>query len=347
MAKGKLRAKLRSKFTRRTGDDVKKASSQDPNDDDAEDLHPDYASVESSPWGTFGNHREHHRDPSGGRTTPSLKGLTISTTSTVLNPNVIPEEEENTVQPAIRTIRRRRANDLIRKSIVLKKLNIFKRTCKWAYSIIDSDKSGQIDKKELYTGLLLIHLQLAAFLGPAACRPVTREQANKLFDLMDTDHSGTLSEDEFEQVMLVLCSNIVTRVILLFSMTIVLLPICARYIVSLLATLYNSKQQILSLPLSPYLTAFWNFLTNQISNKRHIIIIMDPIFNSVKFVWNSLYNCTAFLLGKIPKSVMDTIPFTIVSSILGSLLVPWCLFKIDAFFEYMARRKRSGKAKKE
>ena len=128
MAKGKLRAKLRSKFTRRTGDDLKRASSQDPplsnDDDDAEDLHPDYASVESSPWGTFGNHREHHHAPSGGRTSPSPKGLTISTTSTVPNPNVIPEEEEDVIQPAVGTARRRRRannDDLVRKSIVLNK----------------------------------------------------------------------------------------------------------------------------------------------------------------------------------------------------------------------------------
>jgi hypothetical protein len=31
------------------------------------------------------------------------------------------------------------------------------------------EKNGQVDKNELYMGLLMVHLKLAKFAGPAAC----------------------------------------------------------------------------------------------------------------------------------------------------------------------------------
>lgn len=39
-----------------------------------------------------------------------------------------------------------------------------------AFEMIDADGSGEVDEKELYSGLLLIHLKLGTYAGPAACR---------------------------------------------------------------------------------------------------------------------------------------------------------------------------------
>lgn len=38
----------------------------------------------------------------------------------------------------------------------------FKSLVKWAFNICDTDKSGTIDKAELYTGVLLVHLKIAS-----------------------------------------------------------------------------------------------------------------------------------------------------------------------------------------
>ena len=46
------------------------------------------------------------------------------------------------------------------------------RFCKlvdYVYNVCDADKTGQIGKSELYAGLLLVHLNLAKYAGPAAC----------------------------------------------------------------------------------------------------------------------------------------------------------------------------------
>jgi hypothetical protein len=39
-----------------------------------------------------------------------------------------------------------------------------------AFELVDQDGSGTIDEKELYSGLLLIHLKLGTYAGPAACK---------------------------------------------------------------------------------------------------------------------------------------------------------------------------------
>jgi hypothetical protein len=46
----------------------------------------------------------------------------------------------------------------------------FKDMSTSAFDLVDVDGSGTVDEKELYSGLLLIHLKLGTYAGPAACR---------------------------------------------------------------------------------------------------------------------------------------------------------------------------------
>jgi Ca2+-binding EF-hand superfamily protein len=96
----------------------------------------------------------------------------------------------------------------------------FRKWCEWAFQVIDTDKSNSVDEKELYSGLLLIHLKLGTYAGPAACRPLGRERCHAVFQKMDLDGSGHLDYDEFQQVMSVLFGNIVLRVLAQWSLTI-------------------------------------------------------------------------------------------------------------------------------
>jgi len=100
----------------------------------------------------------------------------------------------------------------------------FKKLTDWAFKTIDADGSGEVDKKELYTGLLMIHLKLATYAGPAACRPATREYCEKIFDQMDVDKSGELDREEFTEVMQIVCAQVFTRVAIQWTMTLMIVP---------------------------------------------------------------------------------------------------------------------------
>jgi hypothetical protein len=46
----------------------------------------------------------------------------------------------------------------------------FLKYCDIAFDLVDTNGNGVVDETELYAGLLLIHLKLGSFLGPAACK---------------------------------------------------------------------------------------------------------------------------------------------------------------------------------
>jgi hypothetical protein len=50
------------------------------------------------------------------------------------------------------------------------KTRFFHNMCQSAFEVVDADGSGEVDEKELYSGLLLIHLKLGTYAGPAACK---------------------------------------------------------------------------------------------------------------------------------------------------------------------------------
>lgn len=52
----------------------------------------------------------------------------------------------------------------------LARRKFFVKMADQAFELVDADGSGDVDEKELYSGLLLIHLKLGCYAGPAACR---------------------------------------------------------------------------------------------------------------------------------------------------------------------------------
>mmetsp|Transcript_24772 Transcript_24772/g.32978 ORF Transcript_24772/g.32978 Transcript_24772/m.32978 type:complete len:80 (+) Transcript_24772:737-976(+) len=63
-----------------------------------------------------------------------------------------------------------RAIEIKKDTTTITHSNLFCRICDDTFDTIDTDISGFIDERELYNGLLLIHLQLASFAGPIACK---------------------------------------------------------------------------------------------------------------------------------------------------------------------------------
>jgi Ca2+-binding EF-hand superfamily protein len=195
----------------------------------------------------------------------------------------------------------------------------------WAFKSIDIDKSGRVDKKELYSGLVLIHLKLAAYLGPAACRPATREYVEEIFEALDEDESGELDKEEFSKVITMLISQMTTRVILQLSMTLVIVPMIAGYVFNCICVGYKYVRHIIS-----NMNQF-----DKISSK--ISIMMEE--NIYSRMPDAVVAASAIIQAKVgnilTKELMETLPITIIGVLLGMLLVPWAFLKCDAIIEKM------------
>lgn len=106
----------------------------------------------------------------------------------------------------------------------LTRTNIFHHLVHWSFQQCDTNCTGQLQKEELYTGILLVHLQLAKYAGVAACYPPTRHTIYKLFDASDHNQSGYIEEIEFTNIMMVACTQITSRIVVYYMIIILSVP---------------------------------------------------------------------------------------------------------------------------
>jgi len=104
----------------------------------------------------------------------------------------------------------------------------FKDLVDWAFDTMDTGKTGSIDKKEFYSGILLIHIHLAKYAGIAACKPPSCDDVYSIFEESDVDSIGTLDKKTFADVTTTLSSRILARVAMQWLMLLVIIPIISR-----------------------------------------------------------------------------------------------------------------------
>lgn len=181
----------------------------------------------------------------------------------------------------------------------------FKRLTKWAFGVCDRNKSGEINKTELYAGLVLVHLNLAKYVGPAACFPPSRDTVDKLFDASDDNNSGGIDEEEFNQIMIVPCSEITGRIVTYYTILILAVP----YLVS----------------------AIIHFLD---------ILGVDETVRAVdKNVWEAYAPALLQrLTDMIPDSTWESLPQTLTSTALFYMVIPMTWNFIDVRLHRYAER---------
>lgn len=201
----------------------------------------------------------------------------------------------------------------------------------WAFDAVDVDQSGLVDKKELYSGLILIHLKLASYLGPAACRPASRTHVYEIFDLIDFDHSGNLNRVEFGTVMLLFSSQIITRVVLHILMAIIIVPFLSKYIVV-------------------SLVRFNTFTTQVFSEVNEVKIVKEAIYRCAKNVFVFLLpdgmlqfvlKAKMFVQQFLTDESTDTVILTMIGILIGMILLPWIFSQCDEIYESLAKQKRN------
>jgi len=101
----------------------------------------------------------------------------------------------------------------------------FQKKVDAAWEACNKDGSESINKDGLYTGIIFIHLKLAENAGSAACHPPSREVCDKLFEAADADKSGNVDKEEFSDIVVILCGQLLKRMIAYYGFMIVLVPI--------------------------------------------------------------------------------------------------------------------------
>mmetsp|Transcript_6907 Transcript_6907/g.16919 ORF Transcript_6907/g.16919 Transcript_6907/m.16919 type:complete len:231 (+) Transcript_6907:128-820(+) len=115
---------------------------------------------------------------------------------------------------------------------ILTKSKAFRTLVSKSFDSMDDNGNGSIDRLELYAGVLLVHLNLAKYVGPAACYPPDRDACDRLFEAADRDDSGNLDRNQFHWIMGVLCARILSRIFAYYVVLILLVPVLASKLVS-------------------------------------------------------------------------------------------------------------------
>lgn len=191
------------------------------------------------------------------------------------------------------------------------------------------DNSGSIDKKEMYSALLLVHLKLATCMGPAACKPPTRKYVNSIFDHLDIDKSGELEREEFACAMTILCSQITSRVFIQWTMVLMIVPFISKMILDCLVNLIWILRSI------------WIKVDQYEEFTEYVETFARKM---VTTIFELMPSKVQQLLATLPVDIMSSIPLTIVSSLLGTILVPYLIFKCDEAFHKMAAKKKNASA---
>ncbi|KAG7344590.1 EF hand domain containing protein [Nitzschia inconspicua] len=142
-----------------------------------------------------------------------------------------------------------------------------------AFHDMDYQRNGHVDKLELYTGVLMVHLKLAKYAGPAACYPPTKQVCDQLFDAADVDNSGFINQQEFSSILRVLCAQILFRMAVYYIILILLVPFVAAKVVATMGIpngSYLAMAAEQSISLATFLGAIptiWNLIDERASQK--------------------------------------------------------------------------------
>jgi len=108
---------------------------------------------------------------------------------------------------------------------------MFQKKVDDAFAACDSDEDGTINKLELYTGVIFIHLKMAENIGPPGCNPPSKDVCDAMFEASDADEDGKIDRSEFDAIVEVLCATIVWRVTIYYFLLVLTMPFLATRLI--------------------------------------------------------------------------------------------------------------------
>jgi hypothetical protein len=145
---------------------------------------------------------------------------------------------------------------------------------------------------------------------------------------MDADQSGNLNQDEFCNVMMLLFSNVLFRVMVQWSMTLLIVPLIAQALLDFMYAIGNVTYSII-VNLDEY-SHVANYIELTVEAVGEALLDQMP-----SFVLKTSAKAGHYLRA-IPDAVWNSIPLTLLSTILGMLVVPYLILQVDDFFQHLA-----------
>jgi hypothetical protein len=127
---------------------------------------------------------------------------------------------------------------------------------------------------------------------------------DELFEASDDDSSGDIDKEEFQQIMVILCSQVTSRIAVYYGILILLAPYLAK----------------------------WTLQTLDFIGVDDIFLGVDKLF--ISYAPTSLVS----LVGLIPDSLWSTAPEQIMSLLLFFLVIPILFNQIDQHSRSVAER---------
>jgi len=145
-------------------------------------------------------------DPKGRSMMTSILPDLVADTESDTSPILLTSMEPNTYRTVVH------ATEQHEQLAWYTRTKYFKALVEWVFYSLDAENTGAIDKKELYSGILLIHITLAKY--ALGCQPPSSALANQLFESLDVSRTGTLNKRQFTYAMTKLSSPMLSNMLL-------------------------------------------------------------------------------------------------------------------------------------
>eukprot|EP00537_Pseudo-nitzschia_pungens_P005931 CAMPEP_0172360534 /NCGR_PEP_ID=MMETSP1060-20121228/4546_1 /TAXON_ID=37318 /ORGANISM="Pseudo-nitzschia pungens, Strain cf. cingulata" /LENGTH=404 /DNA_ID=CAMNT_0013082557 /DNA_START=420 /DNA_END=1634 /DNA_ORIENTATION=+ len=225
--------------------------------------------------------------------------------------------------------------------------SFFERMCDDAFDSIDIDRSGEINESELYQGLLLIHLKLGLYFGAPACKPISAENVKSLFRKLDTNRDGSLDKTEFRNVLVLLMGNVVARIVFQFVCMLVIVPLVAATVLDsvgrgwttltgIVVPLWERYEPLVEVALG------WDLVKKYSVAALGYLQSIEPLHaagSAVAELWESF---VAAPVRDVPQDTWDSLPLTMVSTMLSLMIVPMAILRTDGAFQFLALKISGG-----
>lgn len=189
----------------------------------------------------------------------------------------------------------------------------FKKVCKGTFDEVDHDKSGLVDADELYAAVLLVYLQVnKAIRVVGAVKPPSRASVDGVLEKYVKDEgkgANGLTDEQFEDVMLLLSRDAVGRVTITIGLTLGC-PMAAAIIIDYLTRFFRYNKAWERLGFGPCGNMLYPLIEPQLPTIVSLVLIFIALPLGLDAV-DAYLEGRESKLGAVAKSLETAVPVSL------------------------------------